>query len=54
MTWSDGFTSSLKEGVLRIFIGLKNELPSAGFEPMNLELNGKHAASLFTAELLLM
>jgi hypothetical protein len=33
--------SSLKEGMQRIFITLKN--PLAGFEPTNLESNGKHA-----------
>jgi hypothetical protein len=40
---ADGFTSSPKEGVLRIFIALKNPSPSAGFESANLEPNGKHA-----------
>jgi hypothetical protein len=34
---ASGFTSPLKEGVLRIFIA------SAGFEPTNLGSNGKHA-----------
>jgi hypothetical protein len=38
---ADGFTSPLKEGVLRIFIVLKNSSPSAGFEPVNFESNGK-------------
>jgi hypothetical protein len=31
------------EGVLRIFIDLKNRLPSTGFELANLGSNGKHA-----------
>jgi hypothetical protein len=30
---ADGFTSPPKEGVLRIFIALRNILPSAGREP---------------------
>ena len=33
---TDGFTSPLKEGVLRIFFVLKNPTASAGFEPANL------------------
>jgi hypothetical protein len=37
-----GFTSPLKEVVLRIFITLKNSLLSAGVEPANLGPNGKH------------
>jgi hypothetical protein len=37
---TDGFTSSPKEGVLRIFIGLKNLSSSAGFEPASLGSNG--------------
>jgi hypothetical protein len=40
---ADGFTSPPKERVLLIFIALKNPSPSAGFEPANLESNGKHA-----------
>jgi hypothetical protein len=40
---ADGFTSPPREGVLRIFIALKNPSPSAGFEPANLESNIKHA-----------
>jgi hypothetical protein len=40
---ADGFTSPLKEGVLRIFIALKNPSLSAGFEPANRESNSKHA-----------
>jgi hypothetical protein len=39
---ANGFTC-LKEGMLRIFIIHKNPSPSAGFEPMNLVTNGKHA-----------
>jgi hypothetical protein len=31
-----------KEGVLRIFITLKNYLPSAGFESANFGSSGKH------------
>jgi hypothetical protein len=38
---TDGFTSPLKEVVLRIFIAIKNP-SSAGFEPTNLEPSGKH------------
>jgi hypothetical protein len=33
---TDGFTSPSKEGVLRIFITLKNPSSSAGFEPASL------------------
>jgi hypothetical protein len=40
---ADGFTSPLKEGVIRIFIVLKNPSLSTGFEPANLGSNGKHA-----------
>jgi hypothetical protein len=40
---ANGFTSPPKEGVLRIFIALKNPSPSAGFEPTDLGANGKHA-----------
>ena len=32
---TNGFTSLLKEGVLRIFFALKNPTASAGFEPAN-------------------
>jgi hypothetical protein len=39
---TDGFTSRLKEVVLRIFIALKNPSSSAGSEPANLGSNGKH------------
>jgi hypothetical protein len=40
---ADCFTFSLKEGVLRIFVVIKNLSPSAGFELANLDSNGKHA-----------
>jgi hypothetical protein len=39
---TNGFTSPLKEFVLRIFIALKNASSSAEFEPANLGLSGKH------------
>ena len=42
---TDGFTSPLKEGVLRIFFALKNPTASAGFEPANLGTKGQHATS---------
>jgi hypothetical protein len=42
---TDGFTSPLKEGVLRIFFTLKNPKASAGFEPANLGTKGQHATS---------
>jgi hypothetical protein len=42
---TDGLTSSPKEGVLRIFIALKNASPSAGYEPANLGSNGKQATT---------
>jgi hypothetical protein len=38
---TDGFNSPPKEVVLRIFIALKNPSLSVGFEPANLESNGK-------------
>jgi hypothetical protein len=38
----DGFTSPLKEGVLRIFIALKIPSLSPGFEPANLGSNSKY------------
>jgi hypothetical protein len=47
---ADGITSSPKEGVLRIFISLKNPMPSAGFEPANLGSNGKHATHYTTED----
>jgi len=40
---TDGFTSPLKEGVLRIFFALKNLTALAGFEPANLGTKGQHA-----------
>jgi hypothetical protein len=40
---ANDFTSPLKEGVLWIFIALKNPSPSVGSEPANLGSNGKHA-----------
>jgi hypothetical protein len=40
---TDGFTTPPKEGVLRIFVALKNPLLSAGFKPSILGPNGKHA-----------
>jgi hypothetical protein len=43
---ADGFTSLPKERVLLIFIALKNQLPSAAFEPANVGFNGKHANHL--------
>ena len=42
---TDGFTSSPKEGVLRIFFALKNPTASAGFEPANSGTKGQHATS---------
>jgi hypothetical protein len=45
---ADGFTSPPKERVLLIFNALKNQLPSAGFEPANVGFNGKHANHLST------
>jgi hypothetical protein len=39
---TDGFTSPPKEVVQRI-IALKNQSPSAGFEPANLGSNCKHS-----------
>jgi hypothetical protein len=42
----EGFTSSAKEVVKRIFITLNNPSSSAGFEPTNLWLNGNHANHL--------
>ena len=40
---TDGFTSPLKEGVMRIFFALKNLTALAGFEPANLGTKGQHA-----------
>jgi hypothetical protein len=42
---ADGFTSSLKEGVLCTFIILKKSITSAGFQPANLMSSGKHATT---------
>jgi hypothetical protein len=39
---ASGFTSPPMEGVLRIFITLKNLSPSVEFETANLGSNGKH------------
>jgi hypothetical protein len=43
MTWERRLYIPPKEVVLLIFIALKNPSSSAGFEPANLEYNGKHA-----------
>jgi hypothetical protein len=40
---ADGFTSPPKECILQIFIALKYPSPLAGFEPMQVVSNGKHA-----------
>ena len=40
---TDGFTSPLKEGVLRIFSPLTNPMASAGFELANLGTKDQHA-----------
>ena len=42
---TNGFTSLPKEGVLRIFLALKNPTASAGFEPANLSTKDQHATS---------
>jgi len=42
---TDGFTSPLREGVLRIIFALKNPTASAGFEPTNLGTKGQQATS---------
>jgi hypothetical protein len=42
---TDGFTSCLKEVLLRTLITLKNPSSSAGFEPANLGSSGKHATT---------
>jgi hypothetical protein len=42
---TDGFSSPPKEVMLQIFIVFIYPLPSAGFEPTNLECNGKHATT---------
>ena len=43
---TDGFTSPLKEGVLRIFFALKNPAASVGFEPANLGTKGMNVTIL--------
>jgi hypothetical protein len=45
---ANGFTSPPKEGMLQIFITLKNLLPSARIEPANFGSNGKHASHYTT------
>jgi hypothetical protein len=40
---ANDFTPSLKEGVLRTFVALKNASLSAVFEPANIGSNGSHA-----------
>ena len=42
---TSGFTSPPKEGVLRIFIDMKNPKASVGFEPANLGTKGQDATS---------
>ena len=42
---TDGFTSTPKEGVLRIFSALKNPTDSVGFEPVNSGTKGQHATA---------
>jgi len=43
---TDGFTSPLKESVLRIFLKMiKNPTASAGFEPANLGAKGQNATT---------
>jgi hypothetical protein len=39
---ANGIISPPKQVVLQIFIGRKNQSPSADFEPANLGSNGKH------------
>jgi hypothetical protein len=48
--WADGFTSRPKEGVLRIFIALKNPLPSGTIGPANLGSSGKYASHYTTED----
>jgi hypothetical protein len=50
MTW--GFTYPLKEGVLRIFIALRDPSPPAGIEPANLGSIGRHT-SHYTTEIII-
>ena len=42
---TNGFTYLPKEGVLRIFLALKNSTNSAGFQPANLGTKGQHSTS---------
>jgi hypothetical protein len=42
VTWADSFISPLKEGMLQIFVTLKNPLPLVWFEPAYLASNVKH------------
>ena len=42
---TDGFVSTPKEGVLRIFVALKNPTASVGFEPANLGTKGQYATA---------
>jgi hypothetical protein len=42
---SHSFTFLPKEGVMRIFLALKNPTTSAGFEPANLGFKGQHTTS---------
>jgi hypothetical protein len=39
---ANGFTSLLKEGMLRIFLPEKNPTALAGFEPTNSGTRGQH------------
>jgi hypothetical protein len=50
---ADIFTSAPKEGMLQIFIALKNPSLSAGFGPANLRTNGMHANPYTTEDDLL-
>jgi hypothetical protein len=47
---ADSFTYPPKEGVLRIFVALKNPSASAGIERVNLVSNGKHASHYTTED----
>jgi hypothetical protein len=47
---ADSFTSPLKEGLLWIFIALKNPSPCDRFVPANLGSNGKHAKHYTTKD----
>jgi hypothetical protein len=42
MTWGPQLSFPSEESRAEVFYGLKNPLPSAGFEPANLGTNGKH------------